>query len=898
MKAVAIKHKKSYTVQEKKAGEFTIAFVIFLLLVFLAPVFITNTPIHAEGTDDASTEEEEEVEEGGYSSWIQSDPTLSDSLYAGTTDVGYDEIGSTPADWDFSSISWITNALSALLMFIGWIFDALLSGGWGVMSEVNLSTDAIIFGRLKEGVNTNWVYFELVPNNIYGILGTQYYRSFCNVIYSVFLIMFLYCLFRQIGAGSDSRRKAEFKEMLQYSALMFLFLYLFPHMVDICIYLKDWLLLRVYNLFGKPDEQGIGGLARTWANLWWNGYGDKGFSAGSMNWWYAILYLGTVFAGLFFVIDYVKTALKQTMLFSLSPVFFVLSIKNRRLLSNLVVEVFPNIFIPVFDAMLLMIPIGVARIAVSIGVSDSSGIPDTLGLIILIMIWSIIPMRREILRLFGASSMLGGNRGLGGIMAAAMMGLRMFGGGRFGGAGAGSGIGFAAEGADANAALGKMYGEMSDALHSGEVGASMLRNGAAGLENVAEDAAGTVANELGDSIAGAGEMSPEDIVAGAQEGISGSGMNMEDIDGSIPSGDEIPYTPDDASMDDVANIHPDMSDDDLIATRGANLDELTRMEEADAELMGRAATLKNEIGALESANQYDNGLLKEYDSLSSRGMELGRKLSSDDLDFETRTSYSKESRSVGARLKDVSNQLEQSREVLAEQVPGMSFSPTNNKVADVRAGVSERSKLIAEKQAELRRVNAEIMQNNQGIKNAKSMESYYAKSSKHTGASGETYGSSAEYKKAQQMRDIKMKYANYKNFESNHFRDVLTPEDKMRFYTERATRQRVAQGIKAASVVAGVGVGGVAAVASLYGGPSAMATAGILSGMGTAGATNSVGNRVANSMSMTPRASGNRPVSKPVKTTPVKTSNGVSESVRSLERNQRIGKQYADKSKK
>lgn len=894
MKAVAIKHKKSYTVQEKKAGEFTIAFVIFLLLVFLAPVFITNTPIHAEGTDDASTEEEEEVEEGGYSSWIQSDPTLSDSLYAGTTDVGYDEIGSTPADWDFSSISWITNALSALLMFIGWIFDALLSGGWGVMSEVNLSTDAIIFGRLKEGVNTNWVYFELVPNNIYGILGAQYYRSFCNVIYSVFLIMFLYCLFRQIGAGSDSsRRKAEFKEMLQYSALMFLFLYLFPHMVDICIYLKDWLLLRVYNLFGKPDEQGIGGLARTWANLWWNGYGDKGFSAGSMNWWYAILYLGTVFAGLFFVIDYVKTALKQTMLFSLSPVFFVLSIKNRRLLSNLVVEVFPNIFIPVFDAMLLMIPIGVARIAVSIGVSDSSGIPDTLGLIILIMIWSIIPMRREILRLFGASSMLGGNRGLGGIMAAAMMGLRMFGGGRFGGAGAGSGIGFAAEGADANAALGKMYGEMSDALHSGEVGASMLRNGAAGLENVAEDAAGTVANELGDSIAGAGEMSPEDIVAGAQEGISGSGMNMEDIDGSIPSGDEIPYVPDNASMDDVSDIHPDMGDGDLIAMRGANLDELSSLQSQEADLSGTSARLQREIGSFEAANAQDGELLSRYDNLSSQYGEYGKVNLGNGVEIETA-----QGKELSAQMNGIRGQLETSRSVMQEQMPHLSFGKNGDVVSDVRSGISERQKVISDKRAELSRTNESLARTRENMQTAKSVESYYAKSSKHTGASGEAYGSSAEYKKAQQMRDIKMKYTNYKNFESNHFRDVLTPEDKMRFYTERATRQRVAQGIKAASVVAGVGVGGVAAVASLYGGPSAMATAGILSGMGTAGATNSVGNRVANSMSMTPRASGNKPVSKPVKTTPVKTSNGVSESVRSLERNQRIGKQYADKSKK
>lgn len=803
MTALAIKMKKIHKEQNRQVCGFTTKFLIFLILALLAPIIVTSRSVYAEETDT----EVEETTSASYSSWIQSDPTTQE-MYAGTTDVGYKELELVSQDWDFSSLTWITDIWSGGVMYLGWLIDAALSGGWGVTGKVNLSTDAIIFGRLKEGVNTNWVYFELVPNNIYGILGSTYYRYLTNVVYSVFLIVFIVCLIRQAcSSGESSKKQAEFKDMLQYSALMFLFLYLFPHMVDICIYLKDWLLLGIYELFGKPDEEGIGGIARTWANLWFNGSGEGGTAAGTFGAWYAFLYLGTVCAGLFFVIDYVKTAAKQTFLFGLSPVFFVLSIKNRKLLSNLFVEIFPNIFIPVFDAMLIMLPLGTARIAMSIGATGVGGLAGALGLIILIMIWSIIPMRREVLRMFGAAGIMGGQRGLGGILAAAMMGMRMFGGRIGGGFGGGAGAGIEGS-AEANAELGKMYGEMSDALHGGDIGASMLRNGSTGMEGIAEDVVGGV-GDIGEAGTELADLNATDLANDIENSVNGGGIPDEGLFGDSMAETSMPFGG--ADMEDVSNISPSMEgfngDSDLIAARGANLESLEQLEGRQSELMGQSVALQSEIGALEAANRFDEGVLHDYERAAINPGSTGN----------------------GRYLED---------------------SGRGEKMDKIRGDIADRRVEIAAKELELQKTNMELSQVHKGIQDARGLENYYAKSSKHTGASGETYGSSAEYKKAQQLRDIKMKYANYKNFESNHFRDVLTPEEKMRFYTERAARLNAERGIRVASTVAGVAVGGVVAAGAMYGGPSAMATGGIMAGMGTSAAGNAAGRRILDSRDM------------------------------------------------
>lgn len=832
--------------QDKEAGRFTVAFAVFLLFVLLAPVIIPNTYIHAEPSGIPSNIPEDEVDYPGeeidwntsYYSWIQADETAQDEVYQGTTSVGFaDSVGFEGMDTDidviFTPIYWVTNLISSLFMFIGYLLDGILSNGWGVFSEVNLSTDAVIYGRLKEGVNTNWVYFELVPNNIYGILGATLYRFLVNVGYSAFVILFMYSLLKQAIGGGDSKQKAELKDMLEYSALMFLFFYLFPHIVDICIYIKDWLLLGTYNLFGKPDDEGIGGLARTWANLWFNGASDDG--EGIFGAWYAILYMGTVCAGLFFVIDYVKTAAKQTVLFGLSPVFFVLSIKNRRLLSNLMVEIIPNIFIPLIDAVLMLLPIGVARIAMAIGATTTAGIDNSLALIILILIWSIIPMRREILRLFGASGVMGGSRGFGGIMAAAMMAMRMF-GGKAGGSSLSSGAGAAMGSIEDNASLGKMYGEMSEALHSGEAGASMLRSSStAGMEGIAEEVGGMVQNQAENAT----DLASTDVDGIVNEaGAIGSGAVVDEQGFDMESsgvGEEFtsPAYSADAELNDVGNITPADYGDDLINARGANLDDLAHMESADAELTRSAASLQSEIGALQSANAHDSQLLGSYDSISSRIKEI-------DGAGTVTGEMAAERQALAGQKTALESQFAQSRTVMSEQVPHLKSSGGHIS-EDIRSGITERSKMIDEKQGELGRVNAKLAQNRQNIHSAREAENLYAKSSKHTGASGETYNS-AEYKRAMQLRDIKLKYANYRNFDSGHFKDVLTPEEKMRFYTERAGRQRIEQNSKVIGTVVGIGAGAALAVGSLYGGPGAMAAAGMIGGGVAGSATSGIAN--------------------------------------------------------
>lgn len=134
---------------------------------------------------------------------------------------------------------------------------------------------------------------------------------------------------------------------------------------------------------------------------------------------------------------------------------------------------------------------------------------------------------------------------------------------------------------------------------------------------------------------------------------------------------------------------------------------------------------------------------------------------------------------------------------------------------------------------ELQSQNAQL---SRGIEKRSQLESSFAANQRAVGMSGQTFKSAADYK-VQKSADINLaKQANYKNFNSGKFKDILTPEKKAELYKQKIVHDRMASvGNAAAKVVTTTAtVAGAAALAgvSAYGGASTMVTMGALGATG------------------------------------------------------------------
>ena len=406
--------------------------VLLIVVMLFSPIFSSVAYAVEEDGKNSAMGEDDGVT---YDSWIQEE-NIYDSIYHGTTEVApaEDNLWADVDEWMYESfedtlfapVGWAWELLTLITLGIGVIVEICLDGGAGMFDQ-NFTIDAIIYGRILEDVNTNYVRFELVENNIYGIMGATFYRFFENLCFSMFIIMILVMLVKQIFGGDEiSRKRAELKDTVTYTVLMFLFLYLMPHITDLCLFLNDWMLTEVGELIGMRTSTSAyivsanTGLSDVYVRM-----AQDANNLASL--FFALLYVATVFATFFFFIHYIVIAVKQTFLFAFFPFVAVFSIKNRRLLSNWCAEFFPNIFIPLIDGFLMMLPIVFSKIAMNLDMDGHRGeeMSPALFIIVVVMIWNVIPVRKEILRLLGQSGALGGQRGMGGIMAAAMMGMRM-----------------------------------------------------------------------------------------------------------------------------------------------------------------------------------------------------------------------------------------------------------------------------------------------------------------------------------------------------------------------------------------------------------------------------------------------------------------------------------------
>ena len=272
--------------------------------------------------------------------------------------------------------------------------------------DINLSIDGIVFGRMAASitgsgfVKADFTHFGLEENNPWGIIGaTIFYslRSLCLVVLPIVLLALLILqLFQNSGKG-----RARLKELAMYTVYVFGLLFILPYALDLFIYFRDVVLYSVYRAMNGLVVSISGAQVNSSV-----GVVDMMLQIQDGRILNALVLLASVFAGLFFLVDYIRIALILTLSFGLFPLIAVMSFWNHKKLSEWSNVFFPNLLVPFIDMLLVLIPTILNALFVRL---FGNGLNSVLvGVIILIVIWNVVMVRNRVVRLLGFDGMGGG----------------------------------------------------------------------------------------------------------------------------------------------------------------------------------------------------------------------------------------------------------------------------------------------------------------------------------------------------------------------------------------------------------------------------------------------------------------------------------------------------------
>ena len=641
-----------------------------------------------------------------------------------------------------------------------------------VTSDMDLSIDGVVLGRMGSNTSVSYTRFELEKGNPYGIVGAWIYVSIRMVVFSLFLIYFVAVLLTQL-LHNGNKGRAELKEFLYNTIFFYALMYFLPYIIDYIIYAFDVLLYVITNNFSNAS--GKAGATVGVMEVWKQNYLDNPSLV------FAFLYLATVFAGLFFFSNYVGTALIQTILFGAIPAVCLVGARNKKIVTSWSGTFFPNLMIPLIDGILLMIPAMLSWVfQQNTGAGASATASIAITTIQLIAIWAIIPSRNAILHALGALTGVGAPKsGLMGLAALGLMAARgLSSGGKrvIGGNKSGSGekesYHDSMEKAKNEEATGEIYRDANQQLD---------RNTMEDINTIfsKEDSSGGFSSDGGDDI--------DSILASGGSGGLGSSDGIGDSDDS------------DITMNGTSNN----------MTSLGGLSDIGMDEEFASELgnsdMGRYANLSAR-DAMSEELELNKSQLNEsgFDSNAA---------------YTERTELENRNRSIDDEIASIHSERDRMMQSAEEVDIAKSAGLKSREEALMSEKVSNSEKLNEIKKNQ--NLESRNRQLEAGIKDCDKRELSYASASDMAGMSGKRFNSAADFKAQYQVDDNRKKMANYKNFDSGNFDKLLSPEEKAKFTRERAIKEMV-NPKKIAGTAAGVAVGVTAAAAMTYGGPQSM----------------------------------------------------------------------------
>ena len=698
--------------------------------------------------------------------------------------------------------------------------------------QVDLSLDAVVYGRVASTrqMVIDLAHFGLEQNNPYGIMGASLYLILKRVSYAivpvVVMILLLVNLFRNNRKGRE-----KLKDLFNNVVVYFLTIEAMPYIVELYIYVRDFFMYIVKK--GMIDVIGAikgvrryGSISDGLYELMEDMYSD------SLSIIIALMLLGVVFAGIFYLWDYVKIALLLMATFGLFPIIVLIMFFKPKIISDWFDILIPSLTIPFLDAILLMAPSVIFAVVSEVlnigGLASGGGKRVGLGvcLILLCSIFVAKGIRDIILRkLFNFD---GNIRGGGGAVMAIMAAARMMmpqnnkGGSSTGGYAASNSReseSRAVEQRERGSLMRDADSRIADGVPESSYGSSSKHGETPSgtdafveSKNVAPEEA--LEEMLGKDVVEGGVESLEhseleEVSAGATEpGITALGrepatdmsslegsVNEESIegDGSMPSERITADIPGTTDCDVVNHAYDDIraSEDfgNLSARDRARFENLARMDDMESRIEAN-----NRV--IEDAGYDKENIRQQY-----------------------RQDYRREQNSNAELLKK-EEELKQSRDMITD-ISSAEYQTANHAYMEAVKNREDSDSRMGN----LQRAYDAAQQNvgySRNLDHYRQMENSYAHNSGLGGMDNRTYRNATEFYDRKRVEQIVKRQADYRNFDSGRFDGVLSPQDRENFYRERASQQRREEIADRARKIGGVVGGTLGAAAAVYGGASAM----------------------------------------------------------------------------
>lgn len=727
----------------------------------------------------------------------------------------------------------IQRHFSEILIDLGDFNRRIGSGGSNAGASISMLLEDIVYGRMSSGVSVTYSQFELEKGNPYGIIGAKVYVVFRQVVLSLFIILFVWDMVTNLVQGG-SKGRSKLKDDVTAIITSFALLYFMPYIVDWMFYFRDVMMKKIVD-----QTSSTGGFTDVTSIIRDNAESKKTVG-------YALVYWIYTLSGIFFFFNYVSTALIQAVLFGAFPIICIMRTKAKRSFTVWAGTFFPNMFIPLIDSVLLLIPLQILQIGGGGSLASTVGNSMALGLIVLICIWTVVPARNAILRAFGGVTGVAPSAGFGGIMAAAMTASRML-GGRAGGGGSGSRSESISEmkekkaiaEADAgsmDSAAERISRSLSDPDTLASEGGSIPSFGRGGSSG--DDASFEVSrdDDVVDRFLDTGALPSEstssvEVEGGTVEGVevdaSGGGVVESSVE-QLPSAESYP------ELDALPSYYnPAMTLQDV------------DIDEANA---GAAAA----AGAAGSASATNSSYDRSSDAIQrvkeDAAFEAG--LSENDQLRYNNLKQMDDIRGELAANEKASMRIAQSNKGLQRQLASIDSSGKEQgyltqEQTMQRASIQRQLASNDATASAIQERNSQLQNNYNMRSEAERQFASLNQSANGGGFGSKTYSSANDMRNNKEMAQNRAKIANYRNFDSEQFRGTITPQQQAEFYQKRIRDAKIQRGVNTAATVVGVAAAATTAGATAFGGPGAMSMSGVV-GMGAGHVAAKAGNAAVN----------------------------------------------------
>lgn len=727
-----------------------------------------------------------------------------------------------------------------------------------LLSEIT----AIILGKVGGGVAAaDDIYaFRFDMGNVFGMIGAQGYQLIRWMCLTFMALMFVIIVGRATLNTGSGQAKNLLKSQLLGFVICFFALALWPNILDILIYLRDFSLKSIYS---SPIAGSVYS-AQTGQTMQQQLDTLKGDTANAAN---ILIVLGSHTLVLYFRVMYVGIALTMTILFIVSPVLFVTATQNKHLLEQWFMTVLGTLMTPIIDFILILIVFIVpAQDHPYLQLAAAASVIPTRGLI------------RQVLGMGAGAASEG--LGIGAMMAGAKL-ARAAVGAVTGGIAAIGGAVTDLNKANEEEALdeaekGGASGDVSATIKNPtELGGTVRSTGEA-LDRELESMNGGGGSSEGgiSSIMGGSAMDAYNKTQSEKEGISSPNSNSKSTSSSESSSSVKTMAESISSSSSSMGKAGSLFESDGSSTKGDGLNDIGHIDKASSSsgaLAGAGSVASamasitggtdegvqdkdkdnsdenkpiseaeyNRRKNLENMDAIRDDNAKSFDKLNDKRLDIAqaqKDVAALERDNASATQKIEEQRRIKdnaerqiANLNDGKSNIELPAEVKGKAIQEQMgrVATAEGQIKNLQAKIDGNSSqirgkkaMIASAQADIGAIQSHMASNNTALAQAQSVERSFAAGA--SGGMGQSFDSVADYQRAARVQATREKFANISNFTMPEYANSLSHSQMADMYRKRAVASiaKTAAGgvIGATGAVVGVGAAlplGVSA--SMYG---------------------------------------------------------------------------------